>query len=204
MGIREAKKARTARALEDAALRLFAERGYENTTIGDLAAAADISPRTFFAYFPSKEAVLFGEFEASLISLGERLRAREPGESAIDALRAWILSYLAEEGVPDEREAQRRRIVEGHEALTGYERRISGRFERVLAEAFATDFADRPSALEPRLAAAAGAAMLLAMRPEPDLPPPSPELALRQLDQVATFLRGGVAALAEARADQAA
>ena len=58
LGLRELKKKRTRATIVDVAARLCAQRGYENTTVDQIAAAADISPRTFSRYFPSKEAVI--------------------------------------------------------------------------------------------------------------------------------------------------
>lgn len=64
LGQRQARKVETRRALIDAALELFADPGYDNSTTDDIAARAGVSPRTFFRYFPTKEDVLFfGEYD---------------------------------------------------------------------------------------------------------------------------------------------
>src|SRR5690348_10261397 len=86
-GLRERKKRRTRHAIAGAALRLFAERGYEETTISDIAAAADISPRTFFSYFPSKDDVVFAEMDERLATVRDRLASRPSGETPLATFR---------------------------------------------------------------------------------------------------------------------
>ncbi|MBW8485353.1 TetR family transcriptional regulator [Actinomadura parmotrematis] len=90
-GLRERKKERTRRALAAAALRLFAERGYEETTIADIAAAAEVSPRTFFAYFPSKEDVVFAEIDDRLAEIDARLADRPDGETPLETIRRGLV-----------------------------------------------------------------------------------------------------------------
>src|SRR5579862_271450 len=85
--LRERKKLATRRQLRAAALHLVAEHGMANVTVEDIAAAADVSPRTFFNYFPSKEAALFGTDSERIPALRERLISSAPGEPALAALR---------------------------------------------------------------------------------------------------------------------
>jgi AcrR family transcriptional regulator len=89
--LRERKRARTRQALVGAAAELFEHRGYQRTTIADIAAAADISTRTFFGYFASKEDVLFPDADArvraALMAIDERRPGERPTEILLRALR---------------------------------------------------------------------------------------------------------------------
>jgi AcrR family transcriptional regulator len=85
---RERKKHQTRQALEQAALRLFAEQGYERTTVEEIADAADVAVRTFFRYFSSKQHVLFGDVATDRVSrLRIELAARPRTEHPIDSIR---------------------------------------------------------------------------------------------------------------------
>src|SRR5580698_9381501 len=85
--LRERKKLATRRELRRVALRMIADRGYSNVTVEEIAAAADVSPRTFFNYFPTKEAALFGADPDRITALRERIVRLAPGEPALTALR---------------------------------------------------------------------------------------------------------------------
>lgn len=93
-GLRERKKRRTRQAIAAAALRLFAERGFEESTIADIAAAADVAPRTFFSYFPSKEDVVFAEIDDRLADVRERLDRRPTGETPLTTMRRVVLETM--------------------------------------------------------------------------------------------------------------
>jgi len=98
--LRERKKLATRRALRVAALDLFAAKGFSKVTVEDIAAAADVSPRTFFNYFPSKEAVLFGS-DAHLLEEVRRQVVAEPASfSAFEALGAVLVKHAC--GVAEE------------------------------------------------------------------------------------------------------
>jgi AcrR family transcriptional regulator len=90
--LRERKKLATRRSLRRAALDLVAERGYAHVTVEDIAEAADVSPRTFFNYFPTKEAALFGGDPERIPVLRERIVATAPGEPALEALRTIMVT----------------------------------------------------------------------------------------------------------------
>src|ERR1700724_3509468 len=91
-GLRERKKQKTRHTIIDAALELFTKQGYEETTIAEIADAAEVSPRTIFAYFPTKEDILFDDLAALQERLAQALRERPAGATALDALRQFILA----------------------------------------------------------------------------------------------------------------
>jgi len=78
-GLRERKKLKTKESIQREAMRLFQEKGYEETTIEQIAAAAEISPSTFFNYFPTKEdVVLYDRYDPMMVSLIEDAPPNEP------------------------------------------------------------------------------------------------------------------------------
>ena len=78
MSLRDRKRARTRQALVDAATDLFERNGYDETTVADIAAAAEIGTRTFFSYFASKEELLFPESDAGCARRSRRSRPAVP------------------------------------------------------------------------------------------------------------------------------
>jgi len=87
-GLRERKKAKTRRSIQEHALRLIAERGYDGTTVEQIAEAAEVSPSTFFRYFPTKEDVILrDDYDPILVEV----LLRQPTElGPIPALRAAL------------------------------------------------------------------------------------------------------------------
>ncbi len=88
--LRERKKQATRRTLRAAALDLVTKRGFSHVTVEDIAEAADVSPRTFFNYFPSKEAALFGADAARIETLRDGLLHHAPGQPPLEALRVVL------------------------------------------------------------------------------------------------------------------
>jgi AcrR family transcriptional regulator len=86
MAIRDIKRERTRQALVTAAYELFADKGYEATTIAEIAARAEVGTRTFFSYFPTKEDVLFPEGDARIQLAILAIATRKPDEEPADVL----------------------------------------------------------------------------------------------------------------------
>src|ERR1700712_1655453 len=95
-GLRERKKLATRLALHQAALQLVAERGLDRVSIDDIAERADVSPRTFFNYFSSKDDAVLPPDPAGRQRRAEAFASRPAGESPVQALRAVAVAQAAE------------------------------------------------------------------------------------------------------------
>jgi AcrR family transcriptional regulator len=193
-GLRERKKQRTREAIVEAAFELFDERGFDGTTVADIAERAEIAPRTFFAYFPTKDDVVFHDFEEKYAQVETWLRERETGTNAFDALRAGIEGSLE---APDDAHLREKdcriRMVRESESLAAHDQFLMRRFAGLVGEAVAEDLGVPADDVGPRLVSAAMATAIEIMRDSPDTD--DLESARRTLDTLLAFLRGGVAAL---------
>jgi AcrR family transcriptional regulator len=154
------RRAAVTRRLEDVALELFAARGFDETTVDELAAAGGVGRRTFFRYFPTKFDVVLGELDDGLTALVDVLVA-EPGDDPVAAARAAFLAV--NRYTDDEVPALRRRLglIEDVPELAA---RATVRY-RVWEQALAADAGRRwdasPSTLSARVF---GQAVVAAMR----------------------------------------
>lgn len=197
LGLRERKKQRTRDLIIRTAMELFLARGFDGTTVAEIAEGADISPRTFFGYFASKEDVVFHDHDELVASLVERIRERAASEDAFDALRAWVHALDAEAALESSQQRARRRLIRDTPALSARDRGNAARIEEILAEAVAQDLGVARHSLRPHLVSAAAVAGLDAiarLRDTADEDQPSRSVD-DVLDEALVFLQGGLAAL---------
>jgi len=133
VGLREWKKARTRREIADSAMQLFAQRGFDHVTVAEVAAAAGVSEKTVFNYFPTKEDLFFDEVPKREAALVEAISGREPGESILSALRRLQTGECGRLCTPGF--ATFARIIEESPALQAKELEVMARFVHVLTEA---------------------------------------------------------------------
>ncbi|MGN6869863.1 MAG: TetR/AcrR family transcriptional regulator [Solirubrobacteraceae bacterium] len=196
LGLRERKKQQTRETIARAALRLFAERGYDETTLADIAEAANVAPRTIFAYFESKEDILLCEESGFLSELKRRLDERPAGTSTVDAIREFLSSIEH----PDEEAKLRKQVIAANPDLQVKMRGRHAQLEPMLAESIAKDLGAQPGDIRPLLIAASMAAAFTSVSDrivaaEAAGEPLTPEQGMATLDQVLEFLRGGLEAL---------
>ncbi|MFC3493596.1 TetR/AcrR family transcriptional regulator [Glycomyces rhizosphaerae] len=135
-GLRERKKIETLHRLQEEALRLFDEQGYDATTIEQIAEAAGVSPSTFYRYFPVKEDVVVqDEYDPLIVQVFE---SQQEGTAPLEALRA-VLAVLFGEFTDEDIERVRRRVrmIFSVPALRARQVGQSAATERLLAEMIA-------------------------------------------------------------------
>ena len=131
--LRDRRKRRTAEAIVAAALELFAERGFERTTIDQIAAAADISRRTFFRYFADKEELFFAEDERLLEVVEATLDAAPAGEPMLELARRATRALAARSTADPERRLARERLIAATPALQARRLAKNLRWEQAIA-----------------------------------------------------------------------
>jgi AcrR family transcriptional regulator len=161
-GLRERKKQRTREALARAAIALFVEKGYDATTVDEIAAAVDVSQRTFFRYFAGKEEAALAVEDSVEAHFLDALAARPPEEPPFEALRnaladAWDgINADVIELVPPSVHMRMHRLIESTpQLLAAQMRRSAVMEERVTAEIARREGVDPVSDPRPRIVVAA-------------------------------------------------
>jgi AcrR family transcriptional regulator len=137
MGLRETKKLRTRQEIADKAMGLFVKRGFDHVTVAEVAAAADVSEKTVYNYFPTKEDLFFDEVPAREAALVEAVRNRRPGESVAAALERLQAAGCGR--MCSERFAIFARIIEDSPALQAKELEVMARYTDALAGAIQSE-----------------------------------------------------------------
>lgn len=161
-GLRERKKRETRLALARAATRLFEERGYAATSVDDIAAAANVSRRTFFRYFAGKDEVLIVDPVGKLAALRSALEGGPPDEPTIAALRRGIRALATAYYDPELIRAEAR-LADVEPVMAAAALAYQVRWEDALARDVATDLrVDIDTDPRPRIVAHAVVAILRA------------------------------------------
>ncbi|MGW4209101.1 TetR/AcrR family transcriptional regulator [Lentzea sp. NPDC004789] len=157
--LRDRKKRRTRAALERATVRLAAERGYDQVTVEEIAAEADVSVRTFFNYFASKDEALIGADPEAGPRMAERVLAAADGVTPFEAYRSSVLAEITDE-LDSARDLWllRREVLMQRPDLLVRAFATSAESEQLLARAVAARAGLPESHLYPRLLVAAGSA----------------------------------------------
>lgn len=144
VSLRDRKRVRTRQALTAAALELFESRGYDETTIAEIAAAAEIGTRTFFSYFASKEDLLFPENDARVQAAVDAIAARGPADGPAEVLLRALRSVGEEsDDLSGRRSALRLRLIRTVPAVRGRGLQLQMDAQRQIARHLAEAFPDQ-------------------------------------------------------------
>jgi AcrR family transcriptional regulator len=133
MGLRETKKLETRREIANTAMHLFVGRGFDNVTVAEVAAAARVSEKTVFNYFPTKEDLFYDELPERQAAIVAAIRARAPGESGVTALQRLQVADCKRLSSPGF--ATFARVIEQSPALQAKELEVMARLAEAIAGA---------------------------------------------------------------------
>jgi AcrR family transcriptional regulator len=152
-GLRERKKQQTRQLIADTARRLFADRGFDHVTVGEVARAADVAEATVFNYFPTKEDLFYSGLESFEEELLSAIRERERGESALAAFGRFVLARRGLLAAKDRKSAERlaaiTRVIDESPALLAREQKIFARYTTALAGLLAEETGADTDDVEP-------------------------------------------------------
>ncbi len=158
-GRRDRKKRRTRDDLIEAAAALFASTGFDETTTTDIAELADVSQRTLFRHFPTKEALLYGDMDDLQLALREAFVARPTNESILDVVRHAMLCVAGDFDANRERRLLQVQLAAATPSVSAHSRAVvQAQWEREIIAAVAKRLDVDPVA-DPRPEILAGAAM---------------------------------------------
>jgi AcrR family transcriptional regulator len=156
-GLRELKKQRTRELIAETARRLFAERGFDAVSVAEIARIAEVSEKTVFNYFPTKEDLFYSRLEAFEEELLTAIRERGPGESVLAAFRRYLLRQRGVFDLKDDEATNQlrsvTRVITESPALLARERQVFARYTESLAALIADEVGSAPDDVEPRAAA---------------------------------------------------
>jgi AcrR family transcriptional regulator len=141
--LHEQRRRTTREALRSAALASFAKRGFANVTVTELAREAGVTERTFFRHFPSKEAVLFKDYETQVEWLAEALASRPGSEPIFDAVLASILSFPHDLEVVRQAATARAEMISA-ERIAAHLRVVQASFANVITDFVKKRHSDMP------------------------------------------------------------
>jgi AcrR family transcriptional regulator len=194
--LRERKKLRTRAAIHDAAMRLFAERGFEATTVADIAEAAEVSRATFFSYFAGKDDVVFGDAPLAIEALAAALDETPSGHGTLVAVREWLRTLAG--WLDDDRLPLQLQLAAEVSSVAARRLQNYGRLEDIVAAAVARGLDADDRELTARMVAAAMVGALgtaektAAERTRATGKALSDEEVDRLLDKTMAFVEGGL------------